>query len=61
MDWVYDKAFWFSCPGFAEEFIRGEAVKGFESPSEVIGAYKILQVVFKLLVAVAEAALNGTL
>jgi hypothetical protein len=50
--WVHDEAFWFFCPDFAEIFIGRQSVESLQSACEVVSLYEVVQVAFKLLMAV---------
>jgi len=41
VDWVECKSVWVVDPEFAEGFVRCEAAKGLESPSEVVGSDEV--------------------
>src|SRR6202453_4586966 len=50
---------WLRSPGFADEFIGGEAFEGFESSGEVVGVEEVLQVGSQLVVSFVEVAIDG--
>ena len=49
---IYFESVWLRGPGFADEFVWGEASEGFEPPGEVVGVDEVAQVGSQLVVAV---------
>ena len=48
-----------SLPGFADEFVWGEAPEGFEASGEVVGVDEVAQVDAQLVVGFVEVAFDG--
>jgi hypothetical protein len=46
-------------PGFADEFVWGDASEGFEASGEVVGVDEVTQVGSQLLVGFVEVAFEG--
>lgn len=61
MDWVESESFWFFCPYFADVFVGGEALQGFEAFCVVIGIDEVREVLLQLVVAVIVIAFDGRL
>ena len=47
------------CPGFADEFIWGEASEGLEASGEVVGVDEVAQVRSQFIVGFVEVAFDG--
>ena len=59
VDWVECKSVWVVDPEFADGFVRCEAPKVLESPSEVVDCDEVGQVRFELFVRVIKEAFDG--
>jgi hypothetical protein len=56
---IYFESVWLRGPGFADEFVWGEAPEGFEPPGEVVGVDEVLQMGSQLVVGVIEVAFDS--
>jgi hypothetical protein len=47
LEWIYIEAFWLVRPYFADVFVSGESVEGFEAFGEVMGHQEGVQMLFE--------------
>lgn len=59
MEWVEDESFGLGSPAFADELVWRQAFEGLQSSPEVVGADKVGEMPFELVVVVVVEAFNG--
>jgi hypothetical protein len=56
---IQSESFGFGCPSFADELEGGEAVKGLQSPSVVVGGDEVGEMPNELIVGCVVISLDG--
>ena len=59
MEWIDPEFFGLDCPSFADELVRGEALEGLQSASEVVCSDEVGEMVLELLMGIVVVALDG--
>ena len=57
MDWIECESSWVFCPDFADIFVRGEPLEGFEPATVIVSVDEVGQMALQLSVAVVVVAL----